>query len=564
MKRVPLKHVHRALVKQQLRIFGLILLLAVLGLAVWPILQLAIGSIWLRLSDPVFLPLLPAAPSRLMARSLSIGLLSTLWSVVFGLLAALGIWIFWPGRTRQAAASVLLLNLIPPFIHAQAWIFVMDRTREALLAWDLLLPNFSGTYAVVWTQAFACLPLPAGLILWSLATLPEELVELVRLEASLARAFGRVVLPALTPACLISGLFILLVQLADYGIPAVFGVNVYALDLYARLASGEQAEVVFLKAWPLTLTSLLLLLLLGWLIHRYPFRSMPAGAYSPFRHARPARFWGRLGLVILALDLAIPLLTLILEVARAPGSLLGQSLVQAMPATGFSLLNGTLAAGGSVMLAFALHDWLLGSRQAQNKLSARPPVRPAPPARPARWLAGITGLAALPFAWPAALVGLADLVFWNQPALAFVCQSPVMPAIAWLGRYLLIPLVVLAYAFKALDENLIALIRLDGPGLWQRLALLLRLCSGPALAAFLIVLALSLGEFGVSLLVTPPGYQTLSAKIYNYLHYGASETVAALCLFLLVLLLLLALLLDRLLNRLQLQRPPAQSPGKTD
>ena len=530
--------------KLTLRALRLVLPLTLAGFVVWPILQLAAGSIGLWLRDPAALPLQQAATSRLMARSLSIGLQSAAWSVVFGLLAALGLWIFWPGRARQAAASLLLLILIPPFIHAQAWIFLMDRARDVLKAWALFLPNFSGAYAVVWTQAFAYLPLPAGLVLWSLLTLPVELVDLSRLETSPSQTFFRVVLPFLAPPLLIRGLFILLVQLADYGIPAVFGVNVYALDLYARLASGEQAEAVFLKAWPLTATSVLLLVLLAWLIQRDRFRSIPAGTGNPYRPARQAHSWGRLGLVILALDLLTPLLTLMAEVARAPGVLLWQSLVQALPMTGYSLLNGTLAAGGSLLGAFGLQYLLLWRRDDLRKLRF---LRPS-----AVGQNGITGLVALPFALPAALVGLADLVFWNQPALAAVYQSPVMPAIAWLGRYLLIPLVVIAYAFKALDEDLIDLIRLDGPGSLRRLALIFRLCSAPAAAAFLVVLALSLGEFGVSLLVTPPGYQTLSAKIYNYLHYGASETVAALCLFLLVILLLLVFLLDRLATRLQL------------
>ena len=44
------------------------------------------------------------------------------------------------------------------------------------------------------------------------------------------------------------------------------------------------------------------------------------------------------------------------------------------------------------------------------------------------------------------------------------------------------------------------------------------------------VFILAAGELGATLIVAPPGRATLTMKIYTYLHYGASEAVAGLCL----------------------------------
>ena len=52
----------------------------------------------------------------------------------------------------------------------------------------------------------------------------------------------------------------------------------------------------------------------------------------------------------------------------------------------------------------------------------------------------------------------------------------------------------------------------------------------------MVVFALTLGELGATLLVIPPGQSTLTLRLYNYLHYGASEEVAGLSLLLTVLL----------------------------
>jgi len=50
------------------------------------------------------------------------------------------------------------------------------------------------------------------------------------------------------------------------------------------------------------------------------------------------------------------------------------------------------------------------------------------------------------------------------------------------------------------------------------------------ISAIFIIFALSMGELGATLIVAPPGQATLTMKIYNYLHYGSSDTIAGLCL----------------------------------
>ena len=48
------------------------------------------------------------------------------------------------------------------------------------------------------------------------------------------------------------------------------------------------------------------------------------------------------------------------------------------------------------------------------------------------------------------------------------------------------------------------------------------------MAGALAVAALSLAELPATLLVSPPGWGTIGVRIYNYLHYGASASAAAL------------------------------------
>mgnify|MGYP002347685869 FL=1 len=108
-----------------------------------------------------------------------------------------------------------------------------------------------------------------------------------------------------------------------------------------------------------------------------------------------------------------------------------------------------------------------------------------------------------------------------------------MPSIAMLSKFAFIEALILSIAISRLENALLDNLRLYYPGFFGAAWCMIRLIYKECLSCMLIVFALAMGEFGMTLLVTPPGYQTLAIKIYNYLHYGASETIAVLCLFML-------------------------------
>ena len=71
------------------------------------------------------------------------------------------------------------------------------------------------------------------------------------------------------------------------------------------------------------------------------------------------------------------------------------------------------------------------------------------------------------------------------------------------------------------------------------------------MAAFFIVFILAFGELGTTLLVMPPGRETIPIKIYNLMHYGAEDLVAALCIILIGLIFIISssfFLIHRKLN----------------
>jgi len=156
--------------------------------------------------------------------------------------------------------------------------------------------------------------------------------------------------------------------------------------------------------------------------------------------------------------------------------------------------------------------------------------------------------AALPFIIPSAISGISLIKMWNIPILQNIYQSPFITTVAMTARFTFIEALIFSFAILSIDKSLLDNIRVYNPGLFGSFKTIISLIYKECLAGVLIVFALSMSEFGVTLLVTPPGYQTITVKIYNYLHYGASDIVAILCLFMLIIMLLLSLIVFWLLN----------------
>lgn len=461
---------------------------------------------------------------NLFLKSIFINFGASVLAMLFGLLVAICIWEFFEKFAVKIALGILLLILIPPFIHVQSWIFFVDKINAFIGQIFGVAPNFNGVFAVILTTAFAYLPITAGLCLVALLSIPPELSDLCMVEAAGKRAFFKLYFPFVFPSLIIGGLLVFLLNINDYGIASVFGVNVFALELYSRFSAGNNIYSVFLAGLPLLFLCVALMALFGFYIYSGNFSFSGLKGKNPFKKDKFIKMPAVFGLVILGFFILVPLFNLIYEAIRVKG-ILSVFLGSADEIT-YSVLISILTALLSFIPALIFSYFFYKSK-------ARV------------W---ILGLAALPFVIPSPIAGLSIIEMWNTPLLGFIYQSPVMPAIALMARFTFIEAVIISIAISKIDKALIENMTLHYPGFFRFFKCMARLLWKECVAAILIVFALSIGEFGVSLLVTPPGYQMLTIKIYNYLHYGASEIVAVLCLFILIMMLLLSFALFLLFN----------------
>jgi iron(III) transport system permease protein len=141
---------------------------------------------------------------------------------------------------------------------------------------------------------------------------------------------------------------------------------------------------------------------------------------------------------------------------------------------------------------------------------------------------------------PGPLLGIAVIRILDRPVgspfavLAALYDSNFAPWLVQTIRALPITAIVLLPALASIPQATLDAAAADGTGWWGRLFRIALPQRWPAIAAaWLIALAISIGELAATVLVMPPqsGASALSIQVFQLLHYGVDDRVAAICLF---------------------------------
>ncbi len=440
----------------------------------------------------------------LLGNSLGLAGATAVIATIIGGIGALFLWLLPIHFPRlKTAITWLLVSLIamPPAIHALAWLAVSGRLAAARLPF--------GWLAAIWVGVATFAPLAAGFGWLGLRAITPDIIAAGRVYRSDWHTITRIALPLAAPSLLTGGGIIFLFSLLDYSVPSLFQVNVYALEVFAEFSAGHSPAQAFLSALPLLLAGIALLIgLLRPLPHALSRPAADRHVWEvPAQLDGPVAGMGRFVAGILLAQIMIPFAALIWMAGQGAGgsAVWRDTLQQAAPEIGYSLQTAVGAALLSLILAGSAARRLLRASAGQNWL----------------WL-GILW----PISMPAPLLGIGWLVIaghWPPPFRAL------LPVLTLTSRFLPLAVMIMLAWLRRTDPLLFDAALVFQPSSFQRWRQVYfpLLLPGGALAAG-CVMALSLGELGATLMVAPPGSATITLRLYNYLHYGASDTVAAL------------------------------------
>jgi len=432
---------------------------------------------------------------------------------VTGWCAATLLWRRTTGPLSLLRWSFLAFALVPPYLWAQAWL------GGALLLGDAFgVTGIAFTWGWLfsfWVQYASLLPLATGICLVGLVIADTSALEAGRLFLGDMQALRRVVVPMTAPAAGASAALLFLLAITDYSVPSLFSVNVYALEIFAEYSASHSAGRAFLLALPLMAVTVAVMYLLQGRLRRTVHAADPdAGCL-----AVPFAFSGWFGAVqwvacgILAAQCAV--LTAMLAAGWMTGPHAGGFSAFAAPAVGTSITLSLAAALCALPLAYPLA------------------VRMNTDTRGTWWLAALA-----PLAVPAALLGVGMITLAGAGPAGLLYGTWALPLAALCARFVPVAALLLIIQMRRVPPLLFDAASVFEPSPfdgWVRVRLFL---LGPGIiAAGMVVFALSAGELGATLLLLPPGGETVTVLMYNYLHYGSSGDVAALGLCMLLLML---------------------------
>jgi iron(III) transport system permease protein len=424
-----------------------------------------------------------------------------------------------------------LMIFIPLYLQASAW--QAGFGQEGWYSYGKGGQSWlTGWNAALWVHTLAAIPWIVLITALGLQTVEPALEEQALLDGTPWQAFWRVTLPACWPAVGLAAAWAAMLTAGEMTVTSIFFVRTYAEEVFNQIALHEEQWNAVNALAPGILGTMALLGLAIYCCFRLarpdrPLNLRPSRLQSLGRWRWPLVIGLAAVLVVLA---GVPLGNLLYKagvvvaqvgagrVRTWSGVKCLQTIVMAPVKCRrecfWSLTIGTLAATAATLAAVPL-AWA---------------------ARQSRWLGvAVTIVAIACVALPGSLLALAIIWLLNDPRVPWLNwlydHSILGPWLALTFRALGPAVLVLWYAVRTIPREMLDSAATEGCGpLGQFWHIVLPQRRSALVVAWLIGLALALGDLTASALVVPPGVETLSIHIFNLVHYGVEDQVAGICL----------------------------------
>jgi iron(III) transport system permease protein len=481
-----------------------------------------------------------AANHRALVNSLTV----SVWSAIGG--TAVGTLLAWltsrtdlPGRPWWRTA-LLVPYMIPPFVGAIAWVYLLSPVGFVNQAWKALTgsadPLFViyGQTGIVLVLILYGYPIVYLTALGVFARMDPSLEDAARIAGGgPARVLREITLPLVLPGILAGALLMLLSSLANFGIPAVLGFParyfVLTTRIYSTILNFDLRDNLRIAA---ALAMWLAGIAAGLLAAQRRLLAGRRFAVVGGQAARPSLVaLGRWRYPIVALltlfvvvSVVLPLVAVVLtSLVRAYGlPPTAENLTVAhyrtalfgIPKVHRALLNSLLLAAGSATLVIVLGAGL-GYVQARARIRG----------------AGLLDLViTIPYAIPGTVVALAMILAWSRPVLGLRLYDTIwIILLAYVIRFLSFGARTVAAGLAQVHESLEGAARISGAGPVAAFRhIVLPIIRPSLIAGWLLAFIPAVAELTLSILLFSAGNETIGVVIFGLHDEGKIALSAAL------------------------------------
>ena len=397
--------------------------------------------------------------------------------------------------------------LIPTYLFTFSWMGFLGKRGTFT---DIVFPNIPvsiyNPIAVIIFLSLSFFPIAMLITSVGLKNIDRNIIDSGRLS-NRKKLMRKIIFPLISPHLLIACFFVFVLTISEYTVPSFLRVNVYSSEAFTQLAVFYDIRKAMVYSLPLVT----LAMLLAGLIHLY-FRKKPFTTVSSFfRENKSFIILSKSQktvaysfiLIILFSSIIIPISVVIIESNLSFFEAISLSKIPIVNSFLISLLGSTIVS----FLGFFAYYFFKNSKY-------------------------LLAFISFPLAISSPVIGISLINLYNN------LQVPIygtlwMIILSYILRFLPFSVFIFSSFFPQISNSIEESARLFKSSFLKRIyKITFPLIKGGFLSSFIIIFILCFGEVGLTQMVTPPGFQTLSMRIETLMHYANYPYVASLSLFL--------------------------------
>ena len=437
----------------------------------------------------------------LMWNSIKLGGTTALIACVIGMLAALWIRNSFL-RDKWYRYFFVILLPVPYYMYALGWMYLV----RWISVWNekLLKYSMKGFSACLFVEIMTYIPFAMLFILIGLESIKESTIEMALIYRESTAAIAIVILREIMPYLTAAMGCILVLSITDFSVPSMFQYNTYALEIFSVYSRNGSAAEACLLTMPMFV---MLFIPLLWVINGIRKVGIPQRdqSQSSIRLHGMLKFLSLFSFGIVLFQIVMPVVTYGVQTGSL--KIFFESFQMIKEELMRSILIATVGCVISLLLVLLPAQLLAEKNQMKY------------------WLAFL-----FPMIIPGSITAMGLLHLINGSPISGIGRTSFLAALGCAVKYAPLLLIWCTALIKRMDKKSLEMAYVLANNSFDIIKMKYRMLLPGLICAMALAFFLAMGEEGIMLVLMAPGKEVASVKIYNYLHYGASEYVSGFCL----------------------------------
>ncbi len=450
----------------------------------------------------------------LLAHSITLTTLTTIASTLIGV--PLGILL---AKTdlplRKALAVTLTLPLlIPPYINALSWFYILGRDGIIASLMGSAVSNITSAWyfglgGSVFVLTITFMPVVMLLTMAYLGTINPELEEVGRLFSKWPAVLARITVPMILPGISLAAMLVFLLSMGEFGVPTFLRYDVFPVESFTQFSAFYNFGAATAAAVPLAVITAILISL-EWIFVRDRTYRLKTASDNGFLRIKLKR-WKRPFLIITLIfaftTVILPLTVLVarsmtLDAYRKALSIAHDSLLRSIV---YAVVGATLLVGIGFLSGYFIHKREFSLWRALDLLTI------------------------FLFALPGTVIGVGLIGLWNRPSTDLIYTTPLIILMGYLAKYTALTSRITVSTLAQIPPSMEESARLAGVRWLNRIMQIVVPLSKPGiLVAWIVGFIFCLRDLGITIMVYPPGHDTFTVRTFTLMANGSPQLIAAL------------------------------------